>query len=379
MAKRLASKTAELTTATLTAMDRRHDWFAAMNPEHRSWITLVARAGIDRFVTWTDDSDDASPDPSDLFNAAPRQAARRISLHQTVELLRTTIEVVEQGLAAFPEPDRSLLQLAIVHYSREVAFGAAEIYAQAAEKRGDWDSRLEALVVDSVVRGDLDEDLLSRAAALGWSTAAGDAVHVAVGPLPADADIMADRLHGRAAQARLAALVSPLDDRLVAVVGGGLADDEAALKAFAELSDCFGDGPVVVGPRAFDLASAHLSARPALAGQKAAAMWPTAPRPVLAGDLLAERVLVGDESASDELAARVGADLARGGDLRLTLTAYFDEGGSVEATARRLFCHPNTVRYRLRRVTDLTGYDPGSPRDAFTLQTALKLSRLRAA
>ncbi|WP_295657898.1 helix-turn-helix domain-containing protein [uncultured Nocardioides sp.] len=37
--------------------------------------------------------------------------------------------------------------------------------------------------------------------------------------------------------------------------------------------------------------------------------------------------------------------------------------------------HPNTVRYRMRQVSDLTGYAPGTPRDAFALQIALVLGR----
>ena len=37
--------------------------------------------------------------------------------------------------------------------------------------------------------------------------------------------------------------------------------------------------------------------------------------------------------------------------------------------------HPNTVRYRLRQVAELTGLTPGQPRDAFTLQIALVLGR----
>ena len=32
--------------------------------------------------------------------------------------------------------------------------------------------------------------------------------------------------------------------------------------------------------------------------------------------------------------------------------------------------HPNTVRYRLRRVSEVTGWDPLDPREAYVLQTA---------
>ena len=37
-----------------------------------------------------------------------------------------------------------------------------------------------------------------------------------------------------------------------------------------------------------------------------------------------------------------------GARLLETLAAYFEHGSSIEATARALFVHPNTVRYRLR-------------------------------
>ena len=50
------------------------------------------------------------------------------------------------------------------------------------------------------------------------------------------------------------------------------------------------------------------------------------------------------------------------------------------ATARALFddqLPPNTVRYRLKRVSEVTGWDPLVPRDAFVLQMALMIGRLR--
>ncbi|MDR1808386.1 MAG: helix-turn-helix domain-containing protein [Propionibacteriaceae bacterium] len=377
IAQKLTQRTAALTTETLAEMDRRHGWFAAMHPEHRSWITLVARAGIDHFVTWFADESDEPVLAVELFNAAPRLATRRISLHQTVELVKTTIEVVERSFQELPPADQADLEAAMVDFSRSVAFAAAEVYAAAAEQRGDWDTRLEAYVVDSVVRGEMDEDLLSRAAALGWSARSGG-VAVAVGELAGEADVAVDRLHSFAAKNRLGALAAPLDARLVAILGGdAVADDTAALARFGEVADVFGPGPLVVGPVVAALGSAPASARPALMGYRAAAMAPAAPRPVHADDLLAERVLAGDETAGRALVTRAIQPLdSSGGDLTATLTAYLDEGSSVEATARRLFVHANTVRYRLRRIVELTGLDPMNPPDAFTLGVALRLARL---
>jgi hypothetical protein len=41
-----------------------------------------------------------------------------------------------------------------------------------------------------------------------------------------------------------------------------------------------------------------------------------------------------------------------------------------------LFVHPNTVRYRLKRIADFTGRDPTLPRDAYVLRVAATVGRL---
>jgi len=42
-----------------------------------------------------------------------------------------------------------------------------------------------------------------------------------------------------------------------------------------------------------------------------------------------------------------------------------------------MFVHANTVRYRLKKVAELTGWDVLSTRDAHVLETAFALGRLR--
>jgi DNA-binding PucR family transcriptional regulator len=59
-----------------------------------------------------------------------------------------------------------------------------------------------------------------------------------------------------------------------------------------------------------------------------------------------------------------------------TLDAYLDSGGAIEACARKLYVHPNTVRYRLKRIADFTGRDPTTPRDAYVLRVASTVGRL---
>jgi PucR C-terminal helix-turn-helix domain/GGDEF-like domain len=55
-----------------------------------------------------------------------------------------------------------------------------------------------------------------------------------------------------------------------------------------------------------------------------------------------------------------------------TAEAWLDAGGSATAAGRALFCHPNTVRYRLRRVEELTGRSTDDPRAVAELAAALQ-------
>ncbi len=353
-------------------------WFRDLSAEDRSWVGLIVQAGIRGFVDWYR-REGSRPEPgtsavaTSVFGAAPRALAGVINLQQTVDLVRLSIEVVESNIDAIVDPDDAPdVHAGVLRYAREVAFATAEVYARAAELRGAWDARLEALVVDAVLRSEADETLLSRASALGW-TARGD-VAVVLGSVPAqrtETDLF-DEVRRSARAAGMDALCAVQGERLVVVLGG-VDDPRVAAESVAVL---FGDGPVVVGPVAEDLVRAHLSARAASAAHRAASGWPQAPRPVRSIELLPERALAGDGHARRHLVDEVYLPLVHArGTLIETLAAYFEHGASIEATGRALFVHANTVRYRLRQVADLTGYAPAQPRDAFILEIALILGR----
>lgn len=374
MAKRLTAASAAMTTAALTAITRRHPWFGDLDADNRSSVTLVVRAGVDGFVTWFASGTGPIEQPN-IFASAPRALMRRLTLQQTVDLIRTTVETVEEQIqTVLPRSDRPVLSLAVLHFSREIAFDAAEVYARAAETRGAWDARLEALVMDAVVRGDADESVVSRASTLGWHSPAG--LCVVIGDLPRT-DSALRELRSTAARAGLAVLASAQGPRLVVLIGGDFTTEDDALDHVAALLPGFGDGPVVVGPVVSDLVEAVVSARAATSGRRAAPAWVDAPRPVSARALLPERALAGDGHARRELAHAIFAPLAaHSGDLVETLEAYWASGTSIEATARRLFIHANTVRYRLGRIEDITGYSPADPRGGYVLRLAGTLGRL---
>jgi DNA-binding PucR family transcriptional regulator len=133
----------------------------------------------------------------------------------------------------------------------------------------------------------------------------------------------------------------------------------------------------VLGPAVPALVDASQSARAALAGFAVARAWRHAPRPVEADDLLPERALAGDPLAKQTLVDKIFRPLQQhSADLVATLWSYLDNGRSLEATARELFVHPNTVRYRLKRVSEVIGWDATGPREALILQTALVLGSI---
>jgi hypothetical protein len=367
-----------LGTAAMLSMDRELPWFRAMSAENRSWLGLVAQAGVAAFVDWIKHPERTRPAVGgEVFGTAPRELARAVTLQQAVEMVRVIVDVVESQVDQLAAPGgEPELREAVLRYTREIAFGTAQVYARTAEARGAWDARLEALVVESLVRGEVDDGLQSWASALNWSFSPVTVIAGSAGPNPAgrtETEGLIDEFRTLARRARLDLLAGVHGNRLVLVIGGA-ADPLEAARVFVGR---FGPGPVVVGPAAADLQSAVASAGAALAGLRAAHAWPEAPRPVLAGDLLPERALDGDESARATLVEQVYEPLMRGGTALLdTVMAYLEQGNSLEATARLLFVHPNTVRYRLRRVTELTGITPSDGRGGFTLWTAVILGRL---
>jgi len=365
----------ELSTATLKRLEDTLPWYGDMPPGRRSAVGLVAQAGITSFISWYDDPRSTPWIAADVFGAAPRELLRSVSLQQTLQLIRVTVEVVEERVKDGSET----LREAILLYSREIAFGAADVYARAAEARGLWDARLEALVVDSILSGEYDDELPSRIAAQGWH--GHGEVCVLVGTTPKMLDV--DQLRRSARHMTADVLIGVQGNRLVLVIGRAHPltpeNDDAAgtttlsfMEIALQLEPSFGPGHLVLGHEVPNLVDASKSAKAALAGFAVARSWRNAPRPVAADDLLPERALAGDPLARATLIHRIYRPLqAHSTELLTTLWCYLDNGRSLEATARELFVHPNTVRYRLKRVSEVIGYDATGAREALILQAAL--------
>ena len=61
-----------------------------------------------------------------------------------------------------------------------------------------------------------------------------------------------------------------------------------------------------------------------------------------------------------------------GGELMRSLEAFIENNGQWERAAQQLYCHRHTLRYRIRRIEELTGRDLGSARDRIEFWLALR-------
>jgi hypothetical protein len=374
--RRIEQATGGLATQSVARMDEQLTWFRELPSDQRSWVTLVAQAGLQSYVDWLRTHDDVLRLTGEVFAAAPRAMARSVSLQQTVELIRLTIGVAEDNLPTLAGEDADIVREELLRFSREIAFAAARVYATAAESRGSWDQRLEALVIDNLVSGSVIGDPLpSQLAALGWGDTGPIAAIVGTAP-EGHPEVVLAGVHSRVRRLGMDAMAGVHADRLV-IIAGGVEDPLAVARS---LLATFGDGPVVASPLATDVKDAATVTQAALSALRAAPAWPGAPRPVAADALLPERAMGGDIDARAQLVNEIYRPIVDAGDVLVdTVSAFLDSGAGLEATARTLFVHANTVRYRLRRVAEVCGETPTDPRGALTLRVALALGRLDSA
>ncbi|MEU5877320.1 helix-turn-helix domain-containing protein [Spirillospora sp. NPDC047279] len=165
---------------------------------------------------------------------------------------------------------------------------------------------------------------------------------------------------------------------LVALGAAGLDDLVAVLRP--HVRDRAGVS-IVVGSLA-EIGAAHRLARTALrttpsSGSDGSARGEIA----VLGQRLPSALLVSEPRLAERLERTVlgGLDAVKPGHrdvLLATLGAWLDCDGAAGRAARVLYCHPNTVLTRLRRLEQLTGRSLSRPRDLVELTLALHAQRL---
>src|SRR6201988_4769994 len=154
--RRLKQYSGRLATEAGPAMEERLPFFGELEASQRASVQLVVQTAVVNFVEWMRDPKSDVSYTAQAFEVVPQDLRRRIALRQSVEMVRTTMEYFEEVVPqlARSEDQLNAMTAGILRYSRDLAFAAATAYADQAEARGAWDTRMEANVVDAVVRGD---------------------------------------------------------------------------------------------------------------------------------------------------------------------------------------------------------------------------------
>jgi hypothetical protein len=95
-----------LATQAVARMGEVLPWFAAMPAEERSWVGLVAQAGVVSFRGLAAPAGIGGRDHRRGLPHRPREMTRSVSLPQVVELARVAVELVEAQVPKLAAPAR---------------------------------------------------------------------------------------------------------------------------------------------------------------------------------------------------------------------------------------------------------------------------------
>ncbi|MGH3068329.1 MAG: PucR family transcriptional regulator [Streptosporangiaceae bacterium] len=278
------------------------------------------------------------------------------------------------GLLALMDPGRRAGTTDVM----ALEHGATVLAVELARLRGmaDTELRVRRELVHDLLTGTDDESAYLRAEALGYDL--GQPHQVAVVEMADSGPAQEDVLHATRRvlrQQQRPCLLGSMAGIVVIVAPGG---DWEALRAgiVAELGGgtrCrMGVGDAY--PRPSELPRSLREARLALRMQKASAR---SERTSLFADLDVLRMLAAVDDLTDVkafvhkwLGTLAAYDERKHTELVKTLIQYLQHGGGYEATSRALSVHRSTLKYRLQRIRELTGFDLGDPETHFNLQLA---------
>jgi sugar diacid utilization regulator len=282
------------------------------------------------------------------------------------------------GLLALIDPHRragSTDVMAIEH-------GATVLAVELARLRGlaDTELRVRRELVQDLLTGTDDESAYLRAEALDYDLGPPHQVavmEVTEGSSAGEDVLLAARRALR--QQQVPALLGTIAGTMVIVAPRGDADWEAL--RLATVAQLGGGGGCRLGvgepyPRPSMLPRSLREAQLALRLQKASS---EVERTSAFADLDVLRMLASVEDLADVegyvrkwLGVLAAYDGRKHTQLVRTLTQYLQHGGGYEATSQALSVHRSTLKYRLQRIRELTGFDLGDPDTRFNLELATR-------
>ena len=365
---------------TLDHLQEALPWAKSLPADGRRTLEGAIQTALDDLLSRLDSQ---GTEDSEVPSPVPAELSRSLGPHRAMELTQVILDMLEEaGRTMGAEGERATLV-----YTRQAATAAAELYADLAETRSGRKAVTESRIIRHLIEKTADTRTVDDLARLGWPTEFDCFAVVGEAQGNDDGQGMENArqpIHTTVVRQGGRALVGESEGLMVVLINpdrsGTPADFCASILRF--FTD---ESAVCLGPLRHGISGAEDSIRAALSTHAAAPavadpITAALPRPLHADDLLPERALNGDTDAVDQLYQEVYMSLAGqdpDGPLPTTLLTFLRSGNSLEVTAKKLGIHPNTVRYRLRRCVEVTGWDAMDPRESFVLQAALIIGRIR--
>ncbi len=365
---------------TLDHLQEALPWARSAPADGRRTLEGAIQTALDDLLSRLDSQ---GTDDSEVPSPVPAELSRSLGPHRAMELTQVILDMLEEaGRTMGAEGERATLV-----YTRQAATAAAELYADLAETRSGRKAVTESRIIRHLIEKTADTRTVDDLARLGWPTEFDCFAVVGEARGNDDGQGMENArqpIHTTVVRQGGRALVGESEGLMVVLINpdrsGTPADFCASILRF--FTD---ESAVCLGPLRHGISGAEDSIRAALSTHAAAPavadpITAALPRPLHADDLLPERALNGDTDAADQLYQEVYVSLTGqdpDGPLPTTLLTFLRSGNSLEVTAKKLGIHPNTVRYRLRRCVEVTGWDAMDPRESFVLQAALIIGRIR--
>ena len=309
---------------------------------------------------------------------AMRHRDRIVAVAQPRDEVLGVLSVVDPGQQAGEQDVFALEHGAVVlamELSHQRALAEAEL-------------RLRRDLVDDLLNGADNESAWARAAAVGHDLHQPHQVVVARWDAPVGDEDMVTALSRAAARVLGSALLTTRR-RGVAVLVVPRPDRVGGRPLWTELHRAVAslvrspNGSIGVGrpceepselPRSYSEAMRALQVRTASAGAGGATTFDE----LGIYRLLAAGAGDGEVHAfvREWLGPLIDYDVANRSELVTTLWQYYECGGNYDATARALTIHRSTLRYRLRRIRDLTGHDLGAVESRLNLHVASRAWRI---
>ena len=248
----------------------------------------------------------------------------------------------------------------------------------------ETETRLRTNLVLELVEGADRTAIMNRAQALGYDLGLLHRVVLADGNPAGEIDMFFHALSRAARAVAAGSLLAPRRHDVIVLTGPRVPWDQFRQHVVAELHG--GRCRVGVGGRCQaieEFPRSYREAELALRMQKASGGPDQVTR---YDDLGVYKVLAAtNDTASVErfvdewLARLIDYDSAHGTQLVLTLSEYLECGGNYDASAKALSVHRSTLKYRLNRIRQVSGYDLSLPDNQFNLQLATRAWRTRQA